>query len=87
MREVYSYAAGFASSLLSLLHTHSLRCGLEECRQLCWLRGQNCAFSRNSLASTAQKPGENALILHGLSKHPRDSSTRPPSCVGRLRSE
>ena len=31
------YAARFAGSAVVLLHTHSLRCGLEECRQLHWL--------------------------------------------------
>src|SRR5205807_5864071 len=27
----------FAGSQFALFFTHSLRCGLEECRQLCWL--------------------------------------------------
>src|SRR5437764_318448 len=31
------YAASFAGSVVLSSHTHSLRCGLEEYRQLCWL--------------------------------------------------
>src|SRR5438874_9833382 len=31
-----------------LLHTHSLRCGLEEYRQRCWLRSTSTRFSARS---------------------------------------
>jgi len=40
-----NYAASFAGSASSsLLFTHSLRCGLEEYRQLCWLRSTSAQF-------------------------------------------
>src|SRR5437764_295436 len=39
------YGASFAGSVVLLINTHSLRCGLEECRQLRWLRSTFIYFS------------------------------------------
>src|SRR5438876_4040891 len=39
-----NYVARIRGLTICFIFTHSLRCGLEECRQLCWLGSKVCSL-------------------------------------------